>query len=137
MTDSDLRPFEGMWLTSPSGGIACAKAINGQLFIPYAHSEERKLAGHYFDCRVVGATLFGRFERFRNSESGVLVLTLGENFTLKGGWWTDDTLPDVVRRDVTKASVALPGMVETVWVLMPTAKTPPWAAQYFLEWPGN
>lgn len=137
MIDSKLKLFEGMWLTSPSGGIACAKAINGELLVPYSHSEDKKLAGHYFDCRVVGGTLFGRFERFGSGESGVLFLAVGENFTLKGGWWTDDNLSEIIQRDITKATAALPGMVQTVWVLMPKAKTPPWATQYFLEWPSK
>lgn len=137
MIEPDLKPFEGMWLMSPSGGIGCAKAINGELFVPYSHSDDKKLAGHYFDCRVVGKTLFAKFERFVSGESGVLFLAVGENFTLKGGWWINDNLPSIIRRDITKVTVSLPGMVQTVWVLMQKAKTPSWATQYFLEWPGR
>ena len=137
MFDSELKPFEGIWLTSPSGEIACAKAINRELFVPYSHSEEKKLAGHYFDCRVVGGTLFGRFERFDTGESGAVLLAASENFTLKGGWWSDADLPEIARRDITALTVSLPRMVQTVWVLMPKAKTPPWATQYFLEWPSK
>jgi hypothetical protein len=59
-----FRQFEGLWLMSPSGIVACAKVVNGQLLIPHSKNNEgSKLAGHYFDCRVVGKTLFSRFER--------------------------------------------------------------------------
>lgn len=123
-----------MWLASPSGTIACAKAINGELLIPYTLSGERKLAGRFFDCRVVGQDLFARSERLANRETGVLWLQASENFTLIGGWWTDAKLTRPVRADITRANAALPGMVKIVWVMMPKAKTPAWAKHYFAEW---
>jgi hypothetical protein len=135
--DSDFKPFEGMWLSSPSGSVACAKVVNGELLIPYALAGERSLAGHFYNCRLVGKTLFGRFERFESGDSGVFLLNAGENFTLKGWHWTDESLPDTVRHDVTRATDSLRGKVRTVWIRMPKAKTPSWAAQYFLEWPPN
>jgi len=124
-----------MWLTSPAGHIACAKLIKGQLLIPYSTGADKHLAGHYLDCRVVEQTLLGRFERFRSHKSGVFLFTIGTNHTLRGGWWTDGDVPVTVRRDLTRLSETLPGMVRTVWVRMPKAKAPAWAAQYFLEWP--
>ncbi|TAK94150.1 MAG: hypothetical protein EPO07_17125 [Verrucomicrobia bacterium] len=135
MTDSEFKPFVGMWLTSPAGLVACAKVINGELLIPYARSGERRLAGHFYECRVEEKTLFGRFKRFASGELGVFTLAVGEIHTLKGGWWTEAKLPVRVRRDVRLADAKLPGMIKDVWVRMPKAKTPAWAAQYFLEWP--
>ena len=134
MRGSDFKPFEGMWLASPSGIIACAKVINGKLLIPYTRSEERRLAGRFFDCQLVGQNLFARFERLPKRETGVLLLTVAENFTLKGGWWTEENLPGSAREDITRVKPTLPGMVSAVWVLMPKAKTPAWANHYFLEW---
>ena|SRR5690242_10077711 len=107
--------------------------INGKLLIPYSRSEESKLAGHYFNCRIVGNQLVCRFERFEPYAAGVLFLRLGPNHTLKGGWWLNESLPKAIQDDVTHISDNLPEMVRCVWVLMPKAKIPAWAKEYFLK----
>jgi hypothetical protein len=86
MIESAQTAFEGMWLVSkPTGAVACAKTINGKLLIPQSFSEEKKLAGHYYDCQVIEKTLFCRFEHFDSAVAGVLFLTAAPNETLKGG----------------------------------------------------
>ena len=134
-----FQPFEGIWLaTVPSGAVACAKVINGKLQIPYASSGEGKLTGHYYDCRVIGETLFGRFEQFGSAGAGVLFLTVAPNETLKGGRWMDQQVPEAVRQDASRLSESLPGMQPTVWVRMLNKPTPGWAEKYFRdEWPNK
>jgi hypothetical protein len=128
-----LRLFEGAWVSSPSGNRAYAKVVNGQLLIPYSRSEESKLVGHYFNCRVVGNKLVCCFERFEPYTSGVLFLKLGPNHTLKGGWWLNKNLPQAVQDDISQISENLPEMVHCVWILMPKAKVPKWAGEYFAK----
>jgi hypothetical protein len=128
-----LRLFEGAWVSSPSGNRAYAKVVKEKLLIPYSRSEESKLAGHYFNCRIVGNKLVCRFERFEPYASGILFLKLGPNHTLKGGWWLNKNIPKAVQDDISQISENLPEMVHCVWILMPKAKVPPWAREYFAK----
>jgi hypothetical protein len=133
-----FHPFEGFWLaTKPSGVIAYAKVINGKLLIPYSYSGQEKLNGHYFDCRVVGKTLFCRFEQFDTAVAGVLFLDSVSNETLKGGRWLNTKIPDEVQQDISSIPKILPGMQSVVWVRM-NKETPQWAEKYFTEdWPNK
>ena len=128
-----LRLFEGAWLAGPSARRCYAKVVKGKLLIPYSRSEEDKLAGHYFNCRIVGNKLVGRFERFEPYAAGVLFLKLDPNRTLIGGWWLNENLPKVIQDDISQISDNLPEMVRSVWILMPKAKTPAWAKEYFAK----
>jgi len=128
-----------MWLaTKPSGAVVCAKMINGELLIPYSFSEEEKLVGHYYGCRVAGKTLFCRFEHFDSAVAGVLFLTVGPNETLKGGRWMNNQVPEVVQEDIFRLSDSLPGMQPVVWIRILKKETPGWAEKYFREdWPNK
>src|SRR5437016_3067010 len=146
MTDSGresrstkLQLFEGMWLaTKPSGAVACAKVVGGRLLIPYSFGGEGKLTGHYYDCRVVGDSLLCRFEHFDSANSGVLLLNVGPNETLKGGRWTIDQIPETVRRDISLLSESVQGMQAVIWVRMLKSEIPEWASRYFREdWPNK
>lgn len=128
-----LRLFEGAWIISPSGDLAYAKVVNGQLLIPYSRSEKSKLAGHYYDCRITSNKLTCRFERFEPYISGVLILRSGSNHTLKGRWWLNENLPKALQKDITQISDDFPGMIHCTWVLMPKAKIPSWAKEYFTK----
>jgi hypothetical protein len=136
---TQFRPFEGIWLaTVPSGTVACAKVFNGKLLIPYSFGGEGKLTGHYFDCRVIGGTLYSRFEQFDSARSGVLLLTVGSNETLKGGRWMNEQVSEAVRQDISRLSESLPKMQRTVWIRVLKAETPEWAEKYFREdWPNK
>jgi|GEM_PF-3492748 len=128
-----LKLFESAWLSSPSANRCYAKVIEEKLLIAYSRSEANKLAGHYFNCRVVGNKLVCRFERFDPYAAGVLFLKLGPNRTLKGGWWLNKNIPKAIQDDISQISDDLPGMVRSVWVPMPKAKIPAWAKEYFLK----
>lgn len=138
-SDARFQPFEGMWLaTKPSGAVVCAKIINGKLLIPHSFSEEQKLAGHYYDCRVIQKTLFCRFEHFDSAIAGVLFLTAAANETLKGGRWMNNQISESVRQDISCLSEALPGMQPVVWIRTLNKQTPHWAEKYFHEdWPNK
>ena len=128
-----LRLFKGAWVLSPSGNRAYAKVVKGELLIPYSRSEESKLTGHYFNCRIVGNKLVCCFERFEPYLSGVAFLKLGPNRTLKGGWWLSKNIPKAIQDDISQISENLPEMVQFVWILMPKAKIPKWAREYFAK----
>jgi hypothetical protein len=127
-----LRLFEGAWVSSPSGNRCYAKVVKGKLLIPYSRSETNKLAGHYFNCSVIGNKLMC-FERFEPYAAGVLFLKLGPNRTLKGGWWLNENLSKTIQNDISQVSENVPEMVPRVWVLMSKAKTPAWVKEYFLK----
>jgi hypothetical protein len=135
----EFHPFEGLWLaTKPSGALAWAKVINGELLIPYSFGGEGKLTGHYYGCRLNGKTLFRRFEQFDSAVAGVLLLTIAPNETLKGGRWMNEQISEAVRQDISCMCESLPGMQPTVWVRIRGKETPPWAEKYFLEdWPNK
>src|ERR1700761_4271907 len=101
---TEFLPFQGSWLSSPSGNIAYARIINGRLLIPYARNEESKLAGHCYNCRVVAGKLFCRFERFEPYSAGAMLLAVGPDKTLKGGWWLNAHIPPAVQNDVFQFS---------------------------------
>jgi len=128
-----LRLFEGAWVLSPSGNRAYAKVVKGQLLIPYSRSEESKLVGHYFNCRLFGNKLVCHFERFEPYTPGVAFLKLGSNHTLKGGWWLNKNIPEAIQNDISQISENLPKMIQFVWILMPKVKTPKWAREYFAK----
>ena len=126
-------------MSKPSGAIACARVVNGKLLIPYSFSEWKKLAGHYYGCRVSGKTLFCHFEHFDSAIAGVLFLTIGLNETLQGGRWTNSQIPESVQKDILGLSESLPGMQPIVWVRILKQKTPEWAEKYFKDddWPNK
>jgi hypothetical protein len=138
---SDLgkfSPFEGMWLVAkPYLAETYAKVMDGRLLIPYS-SDERRLTGHYFDCRVINATLYCRFEHFDSARSGVTFLAVGSNGTLRGGRWTSDRLTETDLENPSRWSIELPGMQAAVWIRILNKKTPAWAEKYFHDdWPNK
>ena len=144
MTDSrspasaaKLHPFAGMWLaTHPSGAVACAKVINGELLIPCAFGGEGKLTGHYYNCRVIGETLFSRFEQSDSASNGFRLRNVAPNETLKGGRWMGQQVTEAIRQDISGLSGSLPGMQHPVWGRILSQEPPDWAKKYFLEdWP--
>jgi len=139
VNSQNLKPFEGMWLlTKPSGAVACAKVVNGQLLIPVSFGGNGKLTGHFYNCQIIEQTLFCRFEQFDSAISGVSLLTVGTNDKLTGGRWMNDQIPEDVRRDISSLSESLPGMQPVVWVRILNADTPLWAEKYFSEdWPNK
>ena len=131
--DELLRLFEGTWLMSPSGNVAYAKVVKGELLIPYSRSEESKLSGHYFNCRLVGNKLVCRFERFEPYAAGILFLRLGPNHTLQGGWCLNENLPREYQKqnDISTIPENSPNIVRCVWIRSLKPKIPTWAREYF------
>jgi len=135
---ADIHSFEGMWLLSPGGIVACAEVIKGKLLIPFSFSGKDKLSGHFYDCHLKGEKLFCRFEHFDSAESGALFLAAGLNQTLTAGQWTHDKIPPTILKDISTLSESLPGRQAVVWVRILDAPTPSWAEKYFSEdWPNK
>lgn len=134
-----FRPFEGMWLaTNPSAAIVCAKVIKSRLLIPYSFGNPERLTGHHYDCQVVGEILYCRFENFDSANAGVMFLSVGPNYTLKGGRWANNQISEADRQDFSRWSESLPGMRPVVWIHCPKRETPHWAEKYFQEdWPNK
>jgi hypothetical protein len=138
--DANLfRPFEGLWITTKSpGDLACAKTADGKLLIPYSRDGSVKPIGHYYDCKIIGTTLYGRFEHFDSALAGIIFLKIGPNETLIGGRWANNQIPEAVRQDISKCSESLPGMRPVVWVRILNKEIPDWAEKYFREeWPNK
>ncbi|MGO8764373.1 MAG: hypothetical protein ACLQSR_04465 [Limisphaerales bacterium] len=81
----------------------------------------------------MGNKLICRFERFEPYIAGVLLLKLGSNHTLKGGWWLNENIPKVVQNDISQITENLPGMTHCTWILLPKAKIPTWVKEYFAK----
>ncbi len=82
----ELAIFQGIWVSS-SGGTYCARLVDGELYIPYCYRGDFQLTGHYYNCRMVGATMFGRFKWFNSSISGYCFLNIESKNMATGGWW--------------------------------------------------
>ena len=125
-------------MTKPSGGVACARVVSGKLLIPYSFSEDKKPAGHYYDCHASRRILYCRFEHFDSATGGVAFLTVGPNETLKGGRWKNDDVSEAIRKEISHLSESLPGMQPMVWIRILKQRTPEWAEKYFREdWPNK
>jgi len=128
-----------MWLmTRPAGAIACARFTGKHLLLPYTFGNETKLSGHYYDLRINGKKLVGRFEQFDSIVGGVFFLEVGPDQTLIGGRWLNNQVPESVKGDLSKLTDSLNGMESAVWLHMPRSETPVWAKKYFDEdWPNK
>ncbi len=127
----EFGAFEGLW-SSDTGGLLYGKCIDGKLFIPYSFSDEKKLTGHYYDCRMAGDTLVAKFEWFAHDIAGYACQKLINHTKTEGGWWTGKTIPDLTGHDPLKDALLRGGMVPNCWYKAPAKVSPPkWALDYF------
>ncbi len=106
----DLKFFEGIWEEIEEGSIFYAKIFNGILHVPYRYAGVPKLTGYYYNCRLVGDTLFARFEWFDGSISGYVFCTVESENSLTGGWWFSEDLPIEITQDISRIDSSIPGM---------------------------
>lgn len=126
-----LASYQGMWRSS-TGGTYCARLVAGRLYIPYCYAGNDELTAHYFNCRMVGDTLFGRFEWFDHPISGYAFYKLGSRGRAIGGWWYAEDVPGDVQWDISRIDDSLPGMVKSTWQRVNGNPTfPLWAETYF------
>ena len=133
----DLGFFEGVW-RSESDSMYCARVVRGELRIPYWYGGNSHLTAHYYNCKLIGDTLFGRFEWTDGDISGYAFHTIIDDDKLEGGWWFSDEMPGEVVQDISRISAAIPGMNRSVWLRCPKAtRFPKWAEEYYEDLEGG
>jgi hypothetical protein len=134
-----LEFFEGVWTSVPVGSTYYARIVDGELFMPYCYGGDTDLTGHYYNLRVVGETLIGRFEWFDGSGiSGYALNKVVSTDMLKGAWWYAEDIPEQILRealqDVSKITMTLPRKNEISFYRGPPGKKfPKWAEEYFRD----
>jgi hypothetical protein len=132
-----LEFFEGAWISEPEGSTYYARVVDGELFMPYCYGGDASLTGHYYNLRVVGETLVGRFEWLKGSSiSGYAMNKVVSDDLLTGAWWYAQDLPKEVLRealhDVSKITMTLPRKNEISFHRSPNPnRFPKWAEDYF------
>jgi hypothetical protein len=130
VTPSDLAFYEGAWSSPDTGSHYYIRVIKGVLLAPYCYGGDNDLTAHFRDFRLLGDTLFGRFEWFHTKLSGFLFLRRESERRLTGGWWYDTDLPEDIASDFLKVNDTIPGMIPLV-LEREKRKTPEWAEKYF------
>lgn len=133
-TDKDigLEFFEGAWHNRATKSCYYARLIDGELLVPYCYGGNTCLSAHFYNCRVIGHTLFARFQWFHGADAGyVFFKVVGDN-RLEGGWWYSWEVPPDRSIDITRIVGSSLGMTEIVLERQGTVKRfPPWAEEYF------
>jgi hypothetical protein len=100
----DLTFFEGVWTDAISGSTLCARVIDGKLLIPYGYNTSLHLTGLFYDCKLLGDTIFARFKWFGSDISGYMFARVESENRLIGGWSSGNEQSEVstspsLRRD--------------------------------------
>jgi hypothetical protein len=127
-----LEFFEGIWKNKKNGSTYCARIVNGELYMPYCYEDDTHLTGHYYNLRLIGETLFGRYKWFDSFVEGYFYLKAESNNKLIGGWWSSYGLPTEIVHDISRLNASVPKMVETSLDREPKERQfPLWAEEYF------
>lgn len=130
--DIGLEFFEGIWKNRETGSTYCARVVNGELYMPYCYHGDAVLTGHYYNLRVIGGTLFGRFKWFNSDTAGYFYLKVAAKDRLVGGWWLDEYVPREVLADISRLDASMPLMTESRLYREPEYREfPGWAEEYF------
>ena len=128
----NLEFFEGIWCDESDGTIFYAKIINDELLMPYLYTNDPDCPAHHYNCKLIGNTLFARFEWFSEDISGYTVLKIESEDKLVGGWWYSHSIPDEIRSNMTLISETIPGMVPERWKRIKEKRSEPkWVREYF------
>jgi len=130
----ELKFFEGIWKNRETGSTYCARVVGGELYMPYCYHGDTELTGHYYNFRLIGNTLFGRFRWFYRPPSGYFYLRVESKDRLVGGWWSNEDIPNEIIIDISRLNASIPWMTESV--LNKESKNrqfPSWAEEYFRQ----
>ncbi len=131
-SEYNLEFFEGIWQEKQLGTILYAKIINNELSMPYLFSNNPLCPAHYYNCKLIGNTLFARFEWDSGDISGYTFLKIESEDELVGGWWFSEDIPQEIRNNIFLISEKIPGMVPIDWKRIKEKKTEPkWIREYF------
>lgn len=130
--DKPIKLLEGVWKNPETGSTYYARVVDGELRIPYCYEGDKFLTAHCYNCRLVGDTLFARFEWFISHISGYVFYRMESKDKAVGGWWYQQQVPSSTARDIARLDPSLPGMTSAVWVRQKRRKKfPNWAEEYF------
>lgn len=129
----DLKFFEGVWRNKSTGSTYYGRVVDGELFMPYCYHGDSYLTGHYYNLRVIGETLVGRFEWLDESEvSGYALQKVESENKLVGGWWYAQDVPKEMLNDVSRIDMSIPMMKKSILERgAPIKRFPRWAEEYF------
>ncbi len=131
--NANLQFFDGAWISTPESAYYYCRFVRGQLRVAYSYHGNAHLSGEYYQCQIVGHSLFARF-RWPASPTikGYVALHASSDDTLIGGWWAHLDIPTEVASDLSKLNDAIPGMnAVALRRLSPTFQFPDWAETYF------
>jgi hypothetical protein len=128
----NLKFFEGIWREEPTGILLYAKIVNNELLMPYMYGNAPLAPAHYYSCKLVGNTLFGRFEWLVGGISGYTYLKIKSDDDLVGGWRLSDDVPQEIKNNMELISETDPGMVPIKWKRIKEKQIEPkWIREYF------
>lgn len=131
-SEYNLEFFEGIWHLGSSNSIYYAKIINNELLIPYLYNEDIEMPAHYYNCKLIGDTLFARFAWFSRDISGYIFLKIESEDRLVGGWWYSEDVPQEIRNNIVLINETIPRMVPMHLERVKEKKTEPkWIQEYF------
>ncbi|QRK06734.1 nucleotide-binding protein [Archangium violaceum] len=128
--DAESLDFmQGAWRELESGTVGYARIVNGEMRYVYSFGGILDAAtGEYYNFRLVGQSLLGRFRWFDGSFEGYTYLKIVTKDRFEGGWWISDDEPE-------RALKRLPhekNMTSSQWVRdVGVARFPDWAEEYF------
>jgi hypothetical protein len=132
-----LEFFEGCWTSDAVGSTYYARVIDGELFMPYCYGGDSDLTGHFYNLRVVGETLVGRFEWFDSLITGYALNKVVSPSLLAGAWWYAEDIPKEALKDalidVSRINMSLPRKNEITFHRSTPKQFPEWAEDYFRE----
>ncbi|MDQ3805572.1 MAG: hypothetical protein M3416_17300 [Acidobacteriota bacterium] len=128
-----LRRFEGIWKRK-DGTTHCMRVIGGKLAVAYCYMDDSHLTGHFYNCTLIGTTLFARFEWFARPVSGLIFFKKKSSNFMTGGWWYSHDVPPGLLKDISRVDESVPGMVRVdARRSRASGPFPPWAEMYFKE----
>lgn len=131
----DLTFFEGAWEDKPSGSNFYARIVNGELRFAYCYGGNSRLSSHFYNCRVIGDTLFARFKWFHSSISGYTFLKVESENKLVGGWWYSEDIPVEALNDISNINASIPDMNKSILERKTDVEEfPIWAERYFMDY---
>ena len=130
----EWKSFEGVWKNKASGSTYYARVVEGELYMPYCYHGDTELTGHYYNFRLIGETLFGRFKWFYRPPSGYFYMKVESKDRLVGGWWLNEDVPNEILNDISRLNASVPWMTESrLDKESGQRKFPSWAEEYFRQ----
>jgi hypothetical protein len=131
----DLSSFEGVWRDSITGTTMYPRVVNGQLLGPYCYYGNSELTGHFYNCKLIGDTLFARFRWFKTEVSGYLYGQIKSEDRINriiGGWWFSEDLPPEALKGIVAPDFSLPGINRLNLIRITEFENiPSWVNDYF------